>query len=207
MSEPGPLGEGGGPRMLAYVFWHRPADGVEREAYERSLVHFQRSLTARPPHGFRGSACYRALELPWLGGRAGYEDWYLVDDFAAVGVLNEAVVGRGHRTAHEAAARRSRDGTGGMYRLFEGAPDVADARVAVWVQRPPGASAPGLGALLGDGMDPAHAGLWQRQLALGPAPEHCVLAPEPPLGVAPTRLPRGWSAVVAPREPVWTQDR
>ena len=37
--------------------------------------------------------------------RAGYEDWYLLDDFAALGVLNEAAVGRGHRTAHDASPR------------------------------------------------------------------------------------------------------
>jgi hypothetical protein len=190
--------------MLAYVFWHRPADGVGPGVYEHSVERFHRSLAARPPQGLRGSACYRAVELPWLGHAAGYEDWYLVEDFAALGVLNEAAVGRGHRTAHDRAARQAGDATGGLYRLCEGAPDVADARVAVWVQRPPSSSAPELGSLLGDGMDPLHAGLWQRQLTLGPAPEHCLLTPEPPPGVAPTRLPNGWSAALAPREPVWT---
>jgi hypothetical protein len=54
-------------------------------------------------------------------------------------------------------------------------------------------------ALLGDGMDGAHAGLWQRQLALGPAPEYCILAAEPPSGVHATRLGRGWSATIAQR--------
>jgi hypothetical protein len=48
-------------------------------------------------------------------------------------------------------------------------------------------------------MDGAHAGLWQRQLALGPAPEYCILAAEPPSGVHATRLGRGWSATIAQR--------
>ena len=41
-------------------------------------------------------------------------------------------------------------------------------------------------------MDPEHASLWRRQFVLGPAPEYCLLAPEAPAGVAPTRLPEGW---------------
>jgi hypothetical protein len=61
-----------------------------------------------------------------------------------------------------------------------------------------------LGELLGDGMDRRHASLWRRQLVLGPAPEYCLLANEIPAGVAPTRLPPGWTATILERELLWS---
>jgi hypothetical protein len=163
--------------------------------------------------------------LPWLaplrdGGEttapadaeAAYEDWYLLEDYAALGVLNEAAVGRGHRTAHDAVARRLGSGSGGLYALLEG--DRSELGVsegllgvqtpAIWIARPPGSPRRVLAELLGDGMDPRHASLWQRQLVLGPAPEYCLLALEPPRGVAPTRLPSGWSAAVLDRTVLWS---
>jgi len=188
--------------MLAYVFWHRPAEGVAQDVYEAAVVRFHRSLAAHPPGGFVRSVCLRAAALAWLGGVDGYEDWYVVEDFAAVGVLNEAAVGHMHRTAHDNAARRAGPGTGAIFRLLEGSPTPADARVAVWVDKARGVREPALAALLADGMDQTHAGLWQRQLSLGPAPEFCVLAGEPPAGVARTRLAHGWSASAAAREPL-----
>jgi hypothetical protein len=188
--------------MLAYVFWHRQADREDRHEYEQAVVRFHRSLHARPPDGFRDSASFRAGELPWLG--SGYEDWYLVDDFAALGVLGEATQARGHRTAHDEAARRSGRGAGGVYRLLEGVADFADARIAVWVERPAGTESLEFGALLGDGMDPARASLWRRQLVLGPAPEYCVLGVEEPAGTRHRRLADGWRADLQRREPIWT---
>ena len=189
--------------MLAYVFWHRPAPGVGEAVYEQALLRFQRSLAARPPAGFTGSACLRAASLPWLAGEGqGYEDWYLVDDFAALGVLNQAAVARGHLSAHDEAARRAGPGTGAVYRLLEGHATPGDARLAVWIDKARGAPLPVLGALLGDGMDAARAALWQRQMALGPAPEYCVLAVEASAGVSPSRLAPGWSATIDARQPL-----
>jgi hypothetical protein len=185
--------------MLAYVFWHRPAEGVAPEAYTALIVRFHRSLAARPPAGFLGSASFAAPAPNWLGALPAYEDWYVVEDFAALGVLNEAAVSRGHLSAHDAAARAAGPGTGAVYRLIEGSPSLAAVAVAAWVETPRGAASPLLAALLGDGMDGEQAGLWQRQLALGPAPEYCVLAAEVPSGVAPSRLPRGWSATITER--------
>jgi hypothetical protein len=189
--------------VLAYVFWHRPAPGVAETDYETALRRFQRSLAARPPAGFRSASTLRAASLPWLAGEEqGYEDWYLVDDFAALGVLNAAAVARGHLTAHDGAARLAGPGTGAVYRLLEGRSTPADARVAVWIDKPRGAPLPVLGGLLGDGMDAARAALWQRQMALGPAPEYCMLAVAPPAGVAPSRLAAGWSATCDARTPL-----
>jgi len=191
--------------VIAYLFWHRPREDAASDSYERSQMAFHRSLAHRPPVGLRASALFALEGAPWLApqGRC-YEDWYLLEDFAALGVLNEAAVGRGHRSAHEQAAHGF--GAGGLYALLEGELDadaLARAPLAVWVARPPGSARRALGELLGDGMDPARASLWRRQLVLGPAPEFCVLAAEPPAGVAPARLPAGWSATALRREALW----
>ncbi len=196
--------------MLAYLLWHRPADGIEQEAYERAGEGFHRSLHHALPAGFRGSAIYRVDELEWLdppfggqAGGAGYEDWYLVEDFTALGVLNEAAVAHGHRTAHDEVARRFGTGAGGLYGIMEGHADLAEAPLGIWVSRPPEAAKPVLGELLGDGLDPQHSSLWRRSLVLGPAPEYCLLAHESPAGIAPSRLPQGWRATITTREEIW----
>jgi hypothetical protein len=193
--------------VLAYLFWHRPRDPDAAGPYEDALVAFHRSLARSLPVGTRASASFRVAELPWLEGGGGYEDWYLLEDFAALGVLNEAAVGRGHRSTHDEAAHRFGTGTGGLYGLIEGEPcaeALGEATTAVWVARPPGSERRGLGELLGDGMDPANASLWRRQLVFGPAPEFCLLAAEVPSGVAATRLPEGWSSTILDREALWS---
>jgi hypothetical protein len=210
--------------LLAYLLWHRPADGIEQEAYERAGEGFHRSLHHAPPAGFRGSAIFRVEGLEWLGGGAGrefdgvarselggstgYEDWYLLDDFAALGVLNEVAVAHRHRTAHDEIARRFGTGAGGLYGLMEGRAELAGKPLGIWisrppVSRPPGAAKPALAEMLGDGIDPEHSSLWRRSLVFGPAPEYCLLAHEPPAGVAPSRLPQGWRATITTREEIW----
>jgi hypothetical protein len=208
--------------MLAYLSWHRAAAGVEQDAYEQSLERFHRSLAHQPPSGFRGSAAFRLSELPWLAPLAGaeqspgYEDWYLLDDWTAVGVLEEAAVAHGHRTTHDAIAGRAGCATGSVYRLVEGhargagelarPPKAGETDTAVWVSRTAGHEHPSLGALLGDGMDRERDGLWRRCIGLGPAPEHCLLTAEPAdgiAGVAAGRLPAGWVAQSLQRAALW----
>jgi hypothetical protein len=190
--------------VLAYIFWHRPEPTVEQAAYEHALEQFHRSLAHRPPVGLRASGALRAPELPWLGSAPGYEDWYLLDDWAAVGVLEEAAVSHGHVTAHDGVASRAGPGTGAVYRLIEGHPQLPNTRLAVWVERPAGHEYLSLEALLGDGMDPAASCLWRRCIALGPAPELCLLTTaESPAGVGPQRLPGGWTAHAFAREALW----
>jgi hypothetical protein len=193
--------------VLAYLFWHRPLASVGVEAYEQAQLAFHRSLARNRPVGMCGSASFRVPSIPWLSGEPGYEDWYLLEDYTALGVLNEAAVGHGHRTPHDEAARRFGGGAGGLYGLVEGdRSDVlaAAGTLAVWVARPPGSERRPLGELLGDGMDPRRASLWRRQLVFGPAPEFCLLAGETSAGVAPTRLPEGWSAATLEREVLWS---
>lgn len=197
--------------MLGYLFWHAPAQAEDTERYEQALEAFHRSLAHRPPFGFEGSAAFRIDEAPWpdapAGACAGYEDWYLVADFAALGVLNEAAVASGHRTSHERVAKRLGRGTGGMYRLIEGelsgARALAECTHATWVAPAAGAAGADIGSLLGDGIDPRRGSVWQRQLVLGPAPEFCVLSQEDPAGVAPTRLAPSWSARTYARTPLF----
>jgi hypothetical protein len=200
--------------VLAYLFWHRPLESSDVAAYEQAQMGFHRSLHRAPPVGLCGSAVVRVAQLPWVpaqgADRGAYEDWYVVEDYAALGVLNGAAVGRGHRTAHDEAARLLGAGAGGLYALVEGErsevgecaglESIGQASHAVWVARPPGSKHGIVGELLGDGMDRRHASLWRRQLVLGPAPEYCLLASEIPAGVAPTRLPADWTVTILERE-------
>jgi hypothetical protein len=140
--------------VLAYVFWHRPRAGVGADEYEAALRGFHESL--RPLR----SASFRVAELPFDAAGGGYEDWYLVDDWAALGELNAVAVDSGHRTPHDAAAARSAEGWGGVYALVRGEPEPPAA--VRWLDRAPAAPQPGA------------ATLWQRQMVLGPAPEFCV---------------------------------
>jgi hypothetical protein len=186
--------------MLAYLLWHRPRQEIDHAAYEQAAEQFHRSLAHARPAGLRSSALLRAGDLAWLDGEGWYEDWYLLDDFGALGVLNEAAVAAGHRSAHDNVARSFGGGTGALYKLIEGSGERIEHALGVWVSRPAGAAAPGLGDMLGDGMDRARASLWRRALVLGPAPEYCLLAAEPPAGVSPARLPQGWQADIQRRE-------
>jgi hypothetical protein len=193
--------------VLAYLTWHTPAKGVDSGAYEQALTTFHRSLAHTPPSGFRGSAAFRITRLPAPGSEDGwgrseveaYEDWYLLDNWSSLGVLEEAAVSRGHFTRHRAVAEHATVAVGGVYRLSEGHADLAQARIAAWVAPARDHAPPTVADLLGDGMDPMGSGLWRRSLGLGPAPEYCLLAAEPPAGLGPERLPSGWHAVVQER--------
>src|SRR3954467_15606129 len=90
---------------LAYVFWHRPAEDVARSDYEERLRAFHATLESP-------SGSFRLHALPWKAVD-GYEDWYLVEDWAALGELNEAAVAAARRGEDDAAARLAADGGGG----------------------------------------------------------------------------------------------
>ncbi len=154
--------------MLAYVFWHWPAPALDAARYAEALVGFHRSLGGSPPAGFRGSRVFEIEGAAWVPVECAYEDWYLVDDFAALGALNDAAVSGARREPHDAAARLAAGGQGGVYRLL-GALGPAAAPRTTWCSKPAGEAYPQYLARLPSGE------VWQRQLVLGPAPEFCVV--------------------------------
>lgn len=154
--------------MLAYLFWHWPAPTVDAARYAESLVAFHRALASSAPPGLRGSRVYEVEAAPWLAVPRAFEDWYLVDDFAALGALNDAAVSGARRDPHDAAARLAGGGHGGVYRLV--APGTGSALDrTTWCSKPAGVSYPEFLPRLPAGET------WQRQMVLGPAPEFCVV--------------------------------
>jgi hypothetical protein len=154
--------------MLAYVFWHWPAPEVDVARYTDALLAFHRALAATPSPGLRGSRVLEVARAPWLPVARAFEDWYLVDDFTALGALNDAAVAGARRDPHDAAARLAGGGHGGVYRRLAPAPGPA-ADVTTWCAKPAGVPYPAFLARL----PPAET--WQRQLVLGPAPEFCLV--------------------------------
>ena len=162
--------------MLAYVFWHRPRDGVDAAGYVASLTAFHERIGV--------PSWFAALERPpWSEDAGWYEDWYLVEDWNGLGRLNEAAVTGSRRAPHDAAAALVADGIAGVYALVGGRPERPGW--AGWVAKPADvdyeAFEPALRAATGSGS------VWKRQMVLGPTPEFVVLAPGP--------VPLPWGAV------------
>jgi hypothetical protein len=159
--------------VLAYVFWHRPKPAAV--GYERALRRFLADLQVTGMPGLGPVAGFAVGPLPWLPGGSGdgYEDWYLVDDFAALGRLNVTAVGPGPRAAHDRAAAGAAEGAGGVYALRSGPAEPGGT--AHWFAKPAGLGYSELDALV-EGLGTS---VWQRQMTLGPAPEFCLTAPGP----------------------------
>jgi hypothetical protein len=157
--------------MLAYVFWHRPAEAADRAAYEGALLSFHAALAAEPPPGFLASVVFDRAQQPWFDG---YEDWYLVEDWTALGTLNAGAVDAAHRVVHDDVALRSAAGTAAVLALKRGEPGLDHVVAATWGDQAPDGRA-----------------LWQRQLTLGPAPEFCALHAAPRKGATPRAVLTG----------------
>jgi len=156
--------------VLAYVFSHRPAQGVEPERYEAVLREFHGRLAAGPPRGFISSLTYRIGD--------GYADWYLLVDSAAMDSLNEAAVSGSRTTPHNLAARMAVDGVGKLLLLTAGEHDDA-ASCEIRFAKPAGMSYADLYASLRSVTTAKGAGLWRRMMVLGPPPEFCLTATSP----------------------------
>ncbi|HWE25288.1 MAG TPA: hypothetical protein VG496_15230 [Myxococcales bacterium] len=163
---------------LAYVFWHWTAQPAE--SYGARLVAFHAALEADRPSGFLRSHSFAIEGAPWVPLSRGFEDWYLVEDFAALGALNDAAVSGRRRSPHDAVAALAAGGAGGVYRLKSG--DPAGALAAHWFGKSAGMTYDDLFELLRP--LESRAALWQRQMVLGPAPEFCLASS------APISLPR-----------------
>ena len=163
--------------MLAYVFWHWPQPGVDMERYVEHLVGFHRTLAATKPVGFQGSRVFRLHSASWLETRGeAFEDWYLVDDSAALDRINEAAVTGPCEAPHNLVAREAAGGTAGLYRLRSGK-IFDDVRYALWLSKPDGMSYADFYSKL----DPVIAGaaLWGRQMTLGPTTEFVIHSTKP----------------------------
>ncbi|HEX4205118.1 MAG TPA: hypothetical protein VHZ51_13175 [Ktedonobacteraceae bacterium] len=161
--------------MLAYVFWHRPASGVDVQIYEKNLVAFHEILRAQKPAGFLFSIVFRLPRAPWSDeAGATYEDWYLVENSAVLDVLNETAVTGQRKAPHDRAASNAVGGTAGLYRPHSGTPDLATSQTACWFSKPAGMPYEELYNLLQPTMQRDTAGsLWRRQMTLGPTSEFC----------------------------------
>src|SRR4051795_10544265 len=161
--------------MLAYLFWHEPQPEVDAEAYVGLLQGFHHALAAAPPPSFVRSWSVRLHVAPWDAGpaRQPFEDWYLVEDWAALGTLNEAAVRAPREDAHDAVAALATNGAGGLYLLQHGTLD-GPAPWAGWVVKAQGEPRDPFESQLRDAVDGG--AVLRRQMVLGPAPEYLLLA-------------------------------
>jgi hypothetical protein len=155
--------------LLAYVFSHRPADGVDVSAYENSLRRFHLELASATLDGFITSNSFAV--------GAGYSDWYLLESSAAMDVLNAAAVSGPRAPAHDAAARMATDGVGKLLSLESGTPWF-EAGLEVRFGKPVGTSYADFHTRLKPWLDEPGVSLWRRMMVLGPPPEFCLLTPK-----------------------------
>jgi hypothetical protein len=163
--------------VLAYVFWHAPASGVDAADYEEAMAAFHRALATHPPAGFHGGFTLVLAAPGWFAPAPEvYVDVYTVDDFAALEELNAGAVSGPRRSPHDAVARHAAAGAGGVLRLLRGAP--APLEHVSFLAKPADLSYDDFTAALA-GAAPAGSGVWMRQMVLGPGPEFWVLSPAP----------------------------
>jgi hypothetical protein len=175
--------------MLAYVFWHVPFPGIAAKAYEAALLEFQSALASTPPPWLLSCAAYRIPEVPWLNGHRGYEDWYILESPAALGILNKAAVSPEHWGAHSAIADKMDFGHGGLYEYLQGDAQSLNGMRAVWLKRPRGIRyQQPLREMIS--RSAGFLSCWRRQMVLGPADEFAVI------GTMDLNLPvlGGWTA-------------
>ena len=176
--------------MLAYVFWHWPQSSVDRSSYEERLIDFHNTLAANKPSGFKESVVFRVRGASWLKtSDEAYEEWYLLDDSAAMDRLNEAAVSGACEEPHNRVAREAADGIGGLYRLRAGEEDLAQAKFALWLSKPTGVSYKDFYAALEPLTSQPGVALWGRQMTLGPTTEFCIHSPNS------IELPPGFSGL------------
>jgi hypothetical protein len=161
--------------VLAYVFWHAPAsEDPDLATYEAALAAFHQRLDPAEIKGFRGSHAFLVDGAEWLSASAVYEDWYLVDDFTALGELNTAAVSGHRQPPHDHVAGMAAKGMAGLYALRQGEAQLFE-RPCAWFGKPAGVSYGEFFGELGE-----RSALWQRELVLGPTPEFCSLDDDNP---------------------------
>jgi hypothetical protein len=182
--------------VLAYVFWHWRRTQISEPLYVELQRRFHGALAETPPMGFLGSNSAAIRGASWAAaGADAYEDWYLVEDSAALDPLNQAAVTASRQAPHDAAAAAALGGTAGLYRLRRGG--VRIHRTAAWFDKPEGMTYAELYAALESLLLHTDGALWGRQMVLGPTPEFCLHTPEP------VTLPAPLIPQVVTRSPIW----
>ncbi len=177
--------------LLGYVFWHWPLPSASTTSYEVKLRSFQRALTSDRPAGLVETLSFRIDCSPWeKKRRVGYEDWYLVEDFSSLGVINQAAVTNSAAAPHDSVAKRAAGGAGGLYRRIGGELPLRRTRFAAWFQKPLGVTYRSLQRRIDEIALRSRVDVWQRQMTLGPAPEFCIHSQEE------LRLPADFCAVL-----------
>jgi hypothetical protein len=184
--------------MLAYVFWHWPQAEIDRGSYVDHLAEFQQTLAANKPAGFQESVVFRIRNAAWLNtnGEA-YEEWYLLDDSAAMDRLNDAAVSGACEEPHNRVAREAADGIGGLYRLRAGTQNLGQSKFAFWLSKPGGVSYKNFYAALQPLTSQSGVALWGRQMTLGPTSEFCLHSQT---SIA---LPAGYTGHTVRLEGIW----
>lgn len=167
--------------MLAYVFWHWPLATVSTHDYTNHLVAFHHSLHDHAFPGFHSSHVFQIENTPWgPPNQPFYEDWYLVENFAALDTLNTTAVTAANKAPHDQAAQYAADGKAGLYQLCAGEAEPAGAQVASWFSKPTGMNYESFFSLVRPLVKENGGALWQRQMTLGPTPEFCWWVPVSP---------------------------
>jgi hypothetical protein len=161
--------------MLAYVFWHWPQTHIDPNSYVNHLIEFHNTLASNKPTGFHHSVVFRIRGASWLNtNEEAYEEWYLLDDSAAMDRLNEAAVSGVCEEPHNRVAREAADGIGGLYRLRAGHEQLSKTRYALWLSKPAGVSYNDFYKALQPLTTRPDVALWGRQMTLGPTTEFCI---------------------------------
>lgn len=183
--------------MIAYVFWHWKQPTISAPDYEPVQRAFHDALEATPPRGFHWSQSFALSGCPWAADRGeAYEDRYLVDDFAALDLLDAAAVSASRKMPHDKAAALAAGGTAGIYQLSQGEP-MRVPRHAAWFSKPSGVSYAALRGLLQPVVAQGEAAVWMRRMTLGPTPEFCIYSAEP------LELPEPIEPLRVTLRPVW----
>ncbi len=166
--------------MLLYIFWHWPRPEADSAVIRRRRSRVPRARCAlASPDGLLDSAVHRLTGAPWANaGASAYEDLYLLQDSAALDVLNEAAVRAPGKHAHDRLAHAMLAGTAGLYGYALGAPSSAPIGTSHWFRKPPGFTYPALYGSLAEGVRDG-CSLWRRQMVLSPAPEFCAFGFDP----------------------------